>query len=113
MKLTESTTERREKTRTLKRGRRRKKPEANQMIIPARGGALAVWKPTSKIITSRSTATKASADLPIMKETVQTMSAAQEKILVIDPEAEKEQNKTGISIIIPKERELGAEKDTR
>lgn len=55
---------------------------------------------------------KASTDLPIMKETVQIMAKAQENTLVIDPEAEKEQNKTGTGIIIPKERELGAGKDT-
>ena len=40
------------------------------------------------------------------------MSEAQENILVLDPEAEKEQNKTGIGITIAKGRGLGAEKDT-
>lgn len=55
---------------------------------------------------------KARTDLPLVKGTVQAMSEAQENILVTDPEAEKEQNRTGIGIIIPKERELGAEKDT-
>lgn len=113
-KLTKSTTEGRENTRTLKRGRgrRRSKLGANQMSIPSRGGALAVRKQISKIVIGRSIAMKASTDLPILKETVQIMAKAQENILVIDPEAEKEQNKTGIGIIIPKERELGAEKDT-
>lgn len=47
-----------------------------------------------------------------MKETVQIMAVAQENTVIIDPEAEKEQNKTGVGIIIPKEREPGAGKDT-
>lgn len=111
-KLTKSTTGRRESTRTPKRGRRRSKPEAKQMTIPTRGGALAAWKQIGKTAISKSIAMRASTDLPTTKETVQIMAKAQENILVIDPEAEKEQNKSGIGIIIPKERELGAEKDT-
>ena len=53
-KRTKSTSERREKTQTLRRGRRRSKPGANQAITPPRGGALAVWKQISKIVLSRS-----------------------------------------------------------
>lgn len=34
----------------------------------------------------------------------------QENVLVTDPEAEKEQNKTGIDITLPKQREHGARK---
>lgn len=47
-----------------------------------------------------------------MKETVQIMAKALENPLLIDPEAEKEQDKRGISIIFPKEIEPGAGKDT-
>lgn len=55
---------------------------------------------------------RASTDPPTMKETVPVMAGAQENILVTDPEAEKGQIQTGTGIIIPKETDLGLEKDT-
>lgn len=108
-KLTKSTAKRRDDTQTL---RSRSKAGAKWMIVPTKEGALAAWKQISNIVISRTIAMQASTDLPIMKETVQITAKAQENTLVIDPEAEKEQNKTGIGITIPKEREPGAGKDT-
>lgn len=86
-----SSTERREKTRALKRGRRRSEAEAKQMIIPTRGDALPVWKHIRKIAASRSVAAKASTALPVRKATAQITSEAQEHLLVLGPEAENEQ----------------------
>ena len=54
---------------------------------------------------------KACIALLIMKETSLIMAEALENVLFSDPEREEEQNKTGIAVLIPKESELGAEKD--
>lgn len=105
-KPTKSITEEKENTLIQKRGRSK---TANQMFIPSRGCAITVWKQISKVAISRSTAMQTNTDLPILEETA--LMSAETQGNITDLEAEDE-NKTGTDITIPKERELGAEKDT-